>query len=340
MKKILSKIEKIKQNAVEEIEKADSPEKLEKLRVKYLGRKSDLTGILRSIKDLNKNAKKEVGSLANKTRSEIEQIYKEKKPKLDIQKEQQSIANIDATGPGRQTSIGSIHPLTQMRWYVEDIFQRMGFKVFEAFDIDDDYHNFQSLNIPPGHPARDIWDTFWTEDGFIPITHTSSMQNRILKSEEVPVRSVILGKVFRNESTDARHEHTLYQCEGIYVDRGITLTDMIGTLKTFFTEFYHKEVDVMISPDYFPFVEPGNGMALSCVICDQKGCNVCKGSGWLEVLGCGMIHPEVLKMGEIDPEVYSGFAWGFGLDRLVMLKYAIEDIRHFHSGDLRFVNQF
>jgi len=227
-----------------------------------------------------------------------------------------------------------------MRWEIGDIFQLMGFEVFEPFDVDDDYHNFESVNIPKGHPARDIWDTFWTEDGFSPIPHTSSMQNRVLKSRKPPVRAVVIGHTFRNERTDPRHEHTLFQCEGVYVDKGITLQDMIGTLKYFFEQIFKKEIKVKVDPDYFPFVEPGNGMALSCTICDMKGCRVCKGTGWLEILGCGMIHPNVLKEGGVDPNMYSGFAWGFGIDRLVMLRDKIEDVRHFHSGDLRFIQQF
>jgi len=194
--------------------------------------------------------------------------------------------------------------------------------------------------ISKGHPARDSWDTFWTEDENILITHTSSMQNRVLRSKTPPIRAIVPGKCFRNEATDARHEHTFYQVEGIYVDKGITFTDMLGTLKTYFEAFFEKEIQVKFMPDFFPFVEPGGQMALSCVLCDMKGCKVCKGTGWLEILGCGMIHPNVLKEAGIDTDLYTGFAWGFGLERLIMLKQNIEDMRIFHSGDLRFIRQF
>ncbi|MDP2873904.1 MAG: phenylalanine--tRNA ligase subunit alpha, partial [bacterium] len=194
--------------------------------------------------------------------------------------------------------------------------------------------------IPPQHPARDLWDTFWTEEGYIPITHTSSMQNRVMKMRKPPIRAIIPGRCFRREATDARHEHTFYQIEGIYVDKGITLTDLIGTLKTFMEAFYGHEVKYRIHPTYFPFVEPGLEFLIQCVICQGKGCATCGQSGWLELVPCGPIHPKVLTMAGLDPEKYSGFAWGMGLDRLVMIKYGIEDIRHFHSGDLRFLKQF
>ena len=230
--------------------------------------------------------------------------------------------------------------ITQATWRCEDIFQKMGFNIEYPFEIDDDYHNFESVNMPKDHPARDSWDTFWTKDNFIAITHTSSMQNRVISSSTPPIRVVVPGRCFRNEATDARHEHTFNQIEGIYIDKRVTLSDMLGTLKEFFVNYFETDLEIKFTPDYFPFVEPGGMMALSCIICNGKGCDVCKKTGWLEVLGCGMIHPNVLKMGGLDPEVYSGFAWGFGLERLIMLKYAIEDVRHFHSGNLDFIKQF
>jgi phenylalanyl-tRNA synthetase alpha chain len=336
----LKQIEKIEKDALKDIEGAKSAKELEKVRIQYLGRKSDLTKLLRSIKNVTKKDRAKIGSGLNKTRNEIAKKLEAKLEGLKSKKEIENSEDIDVTAPGQECKTGHLNPDTLLRQEIEDTFEKMGFEVWESYGLDDDYHNFTSLNIPEGHPARDIWDTFWTEDGYIPITHTSSMQNRILKARKPPIRAVVLGTCFRNERTDARHEHTLYQCEGIYVDKGISLSDMLGTLKMFFSEIFDKDVDVLVSPDYFPFVEPGNGMALSCFLCDQKGCKVCKKTGWLEILGCGMIHPYVLKEGGIDPEVYSGFAWGFGVDRLAMLKYGIEDVRHFHSGDLRFIRQF
>ncbi|MFC1780436.1 phenylalanine--tRNA ligase subunit alpha [Patescibacteria group bacterium] len=336
----LKQLDNLKNKAFKDLEKVNDEKSLNEARISYLGRKSKLTEMLRSIKDLPQKDRAEIGTKTNEVRKQIEARFAEIQSKIESEEIISSTSDIDVTEPGKDHHIGHFNPDTLMMWEIEDIFQRMGFEVFEPFDIDTDYNNFQALNIPKGHPARDIWDTFWTEDGHIPITHTSSMQNRIYKSRKPPIRAVVLGHTYRNERTDARHEHTLYQCEGVYVDKGITLSHMIGTLKTFFSEVFQKETDVQVSPDYFPFVEPGNGMALSCFICDIKGCRVCKGSGWLEILGCGMIHPNVLKEGGIDPDVYSGFAWGFGVDRLAMLKYGIEDVRHFHSGDLRFVRQF
>lgn len=313
---------------------------LQKFQIKYLGRKSKLTSLLRSIKEVPKAKRADFGKKANSIKHRLEEEISKKKEEITVSTQLAASSELDVTEPGIKRTIGHIHPITQMRWQVEEIFERMGFEAIEPYEVDDDYHNFTSLNMPENHPARDMWDTFWTEEGFIPITQTSAMQNRILKSRPIPVRAIVIGKVFRNERTDPRHEHTLYQCEGIYVDKGISLAHMIGTLQTFFNEFFGKKVEVQVTPEYFPFVEPGNGMALSCVICDMKGCRVCKYTGWLEILGCGMIHPNVLKEAGVDPNVYSGFAWGFGLDRLVMLKYGIEDVRHFHSGDLRFLHQF
>ena len=341
----------MKKDQLEELKKIDTAfqkdlgdaqdlESINKLKTKYLGRKADLTSILRSIKDAPKELRGQIGKNSNVLKSKITTSIEEKTNQLRKIPKNQLITNFDPTVPGKKVGFGHLHPITSMRSLVEDIFSLMGFQVYEANEVDDDYHNFESVNIPKDHPARDMWDTFWTEDGFIPITHTSSMQGRILKSTKPPVKAVILGKVFRNERTDARHEHTLYQCEGVYVDRGVNLTHMIGTLETFFENFFNTDINVRLTPDYFPFTEPSNGMELSCFICDGKGCRVCKNTGWLEILGCGMIHPNVLKEAGVDPNVYSGFAWGFGLDRLIMLKYKIEDIRHFRSGDLRFIRQF
>lgn len=336
----IKQIQNLEEKALDSVDEANSLETAKKLKVKFLGRKSKLTNILRSIKDVPKEKRKEFGKAANTTQQKIKNKIQQKITDLEERQEVEEGRYFDITRPGKDKKLGKIHPITQIRWKTEDIFQKMGFQLVEPYEVDDDSNIFESVNIPAGHPARDIWDTFWTEDGFIPIPHTSSMQNRILKSNKPPIRAISIGKVFRNETTDPRHEHTLYQCEGIYVDKGISLSNMIGTLKEFFIALFEKEVEVRVIPDYFPFVEPGNGMELTCFICDGKGCRVCKDTGWLEIMGAGMIHPNVLKMGGIDPEVYSGFAWGFGLDRLVMLKYAIEDIRHFHSGDLRFINQF
>lgn len=240
----------------------------------------------------------------------------------------------------------SKHPLTQELETIIDIFERMGFTAIESREIDDDYHMFTSLNFPPDHPARDEYDTFVTDEGLIAPAHTSIMQNRFLKAHKKDlakghaIAAVVPGRVFRNEDVDARHEHTFYQLEGIYVDRGVNVGNLIATLKTFFQTYFQKEVKVKTQPFYFPFTEPSFEFAASCPFCDEKGCQICSYTGWIELLGCGMIHPNVLKMAGIDAEQFSGFAWGGGIERLVMIKYGIEDIRHFHSGNLRFLRQF
>lgn len=264
----------------------------------------------------------------------------------------ESLAPIDPTAPfdtnvnsaGRPSLLGpeagSRHPLTTERRVVSDIFARMGFKTIDSRQLDDDYHMFGALNFPQGHPARDDYDTFVTQEGLIAPAHTSTMQNRVLKQNQPPIRTVIIGRVFRNEDLDAKHEHTLNQIEGVYVDKNINVGHLLATLQAFLEEYYNTQLKFRIQPAYFPFVEPGFEYAISCPFCDEKGCMTCKYEGWIELLGCGMIHPNVLREGGIDPEEYTGFAWGLGLDRLVMMKYAIEDIRNFQSGKLQFLRQF
>ncbi|HVS58985.1 MAG TPA: phenylalanine--tRNA ligase subunit alpha [Candidatus Saccharimonadales bacterium] len=247
---------------------------------------------------------------------------------------------------------GSIHPLMAELESVLDIFYRMGFTAVESRELDDDFHMFEALNFPEGHPARDDYDTFMTQETdaagkpLIAPAHTSTMQHRVLQKykgnleQGKPIAVVIPGRVFRNEDLDARHEHTFYQLEGVYVGKGIHAGNLIATLKTFLQEYYQKELEVKTQPFYFPFTEPSFEFALSCPFCDKKGCNVCSYSGWIELLGCGMIHPAVLHKAGIDTNVYTGFAWGGGIERLVMMKYGIEDIRHFESGKLDFLRQF
>jgi phenylalanyl-tRNA synthetase alpha chain len=241
---------------------------------------------------------------------------------------------------------GSLHPITAEIKVISDIFRRMGFVIETSRLIDDDYHMFDSLNFPAGHPARDDYDTFVTTEGFIAPAHTSTMQNRLLKKYKSnledgdPIAVLIPDRVFRNEDLDARHEHTFYQHEGIYVGKGLHVGMLMATLKTFLSFYYQKDLNVKTQPFYFPFTEPSFEFAMSCPFCDQKGCHICSYTGWIELLGCGMIHPNVLKMAGIDPSVYTGFAWGGGIERLVMMKYGIDDIRYFESGRLEFLRQF
>jgi len=247
---------------------------------------------------------------------------------------------------------GSVHPLMREREIMLDIFYRMGFTAVESRELDDDYHMFTALNFPDGHPARDDYDTFMTEETdangnrLIAPAHTSTMQNRVMQKYKAdlengkPIAVLVPDRVFRNEDLDARHEHTFYQFEGIYVDKGVNAGHLMATLKTFLEEYYGKSLEVKSQPFYFPFTEPSFEFALSCPFCEKKGCHICSQSGWIELLGCGMIHPNVLKMAGIDPQIYTGFAWGGGIDRLVMMKYGIEDVRHFQSAKLDFLRQF
>jgi phenylalanyl-tRNA synthetase alpha chain len=275
----------------------------------------------------------------------------------NYQLEAEKLPNIDVTAPfdknvpaGKKpqllpAELGSQHPLMTELQTVLSIFYRMGFEAVESRQIDDDYHMFEALNFPEGHPARDDYDTFMTKEGLIAPAHTSTMQNRVLQAyrplleQGQNIQVVIPGRVFRNEDLDARHEHTFYQLEGVVVGKGIHAGHLMATLKTFLSEYYQKEVEVKTQPFYFPFTEPSFEFALSCPFCDKAGCKIC-GEGWIELLGCGMIHPNVLKMAGIDPQKYTGFAWGGGIERLVMMKHDIEDVRHFESGKLDFLRQF
>lgn len=293
---------------------------------------------------------------------ELNQLKGELQKLVDEHRDtEQSLPPIDVTAPMDVNAPkpellpakqGSQHPLTTEISNVLDIFYRMGFEAVESREIDDDYHMFETLNFPADHPARDDYDTFMTEqtdksgNALIAPAHTSTMQNRVMAARKDklekgdPIAVVIPGRVFRNEDLDARHEHTFYQLEGVYVGKGVHAGMLIATLKTFLQEYYGKELEVKTQPFYFPFTEPSFEFAISCPFCDKKGCNICSRTGWIELLGCGMIHPNVLRHAGIDPEVYTGFAWGCGIERLVMMKYNIEDVRHFESGKLDFLRQF
>ena len=298
------------------------------------------------------------GKEINRLRNELQELVR---GNADLEEQLEPIdttAPFDVNTPVSQrprllgSQQGSRHPLMTELATILDIFYRMGFTAVESREIDDDYHMFGSLNFPEGHPARDDYDTFMTvqkdKSGkqFIAPAHTSTMQNRVMKAQKKqleagsPIAVVIPGRVFRNEDLDARHEHTFYQLEGVYVGKGVHAGHLIATLKTFLQEYYQKELEVKTQPFYFPFTEPSFEFALSCPFCDKKGCHICSQTGWIELLGCGMIHPNVLKEAGIDPGIYTGFAWGGGIERLVMMKYGIEDIRHFESGKLDFLRQF
>lgn len=292
------------------------------------------------------------GKEINQLKQELEEII------ASYEEQAEALPPLDVTAPfdvnvpvGKRprllgSEFGTQHPLMAEREYLIDIFSRMGFMATESREIDDDYHMFSALNFPEGHPARDDYDTFMTEEGLIAPAHTSTMQNRILKQygqnleKGEAIAVAIPDRVFRNEDVDARHEHTFYQIEGIYVDRGIHAGHLIATLKAFLNEYFQRDVKVKTQPFYFPFTEPSFEFAASCPFCKEEGCNICSYTGWIELGGCGMIHPNVLKEANIDSNEYTGFAWGFGIERMVMIKYDIEDVRHFESGKLDFLRQF
>jgi len=338
----LNNLKLIRTNALDIFKKIQNLDELENFRVEYLGRKSEMTNILRSLKTLSHEDRKEVGKVANKLKNELDQKILEKKEQLKNEKIQSTFSSqwLDVTIPSPNLNFGHKHPISQMLEITEDIFTKMGFDVVYPNEIDDEFNTFTAVNIPEDHPAKDMWDTFWTEDHHIAIPHTSAMQHRILKSNTPPIQTIVPGRCFRNEATDARHEHTFYQVEGVFVAKGVTMANMLATLKEFFSEFFEKQINVLFTPDFFPFVEPGGMMSIDCSDLGPEFEKISKGTGWLEVLGCGMIHPNVLKMANIDPDVYSGFAWGFGLERIFMLKHQVEDVRLFHGGDLRFTKQF
>lgn len=319
-------------------------------------RAPELRSLASELQSLPVEQRANAGRALNELKQALQAAVQEREAELL----DQAIVPIDVTAPKDVNSKfpqllpaeqGTLHPITREVEVMSDILQRMGFRVFESRELDDQYHMFEALNFPAGHPARDDYDTFLTvevdKDGerFIAPAHTSTMQNRILRElkpqleEGEPIAAVAIDRVFRNEDLDPRHEHTFYQHEGIYVSKGVHAGMLVATLKTFLESYYQKSLDVRVNPFYFPFTEPSFEFSLSCPFC-ENGCSVCSQSGWIELLGCGMIHPNVLKMADIDPTIYTGFAWGGGVDRLVMMKRGVEDVRHFHSAKLDFLRQF
>lgn len=342
---LLSSLQTIQQDITDRIHKVEHIDELDALKLQYLAKKGPLKDIQRQLPLLQAADRTIVGQRFNEVRAQLLEVFEQKSQALQNQHIDSLMQTEwhDVTLPGRLPQAGHLHPITQLRAQAEDIFMSMGFEIIEPNVVDTDFHVFEALNIPAGHPARDMWDTFWTTHGYIPITHTSAMQNRIISQNELPIRAIVPGRCFRHEATDATHEHTFYQIEGVYVDKGITVSDLIGTLKTFLSAFYERDVRLKIQPSYFPFVEPGLEIMIDCAICKDntdRYCATCRGKRWIELVPAGLIHPRVLEMAGVDPQEYSGFAWGMGLDRLVMIKYGIEDLRWFHSGDLRFLEQF
>ncbi|MFH1668155.1 MAG: phenylalanine--tRNA ligase subunit alpha [Candidatus Komeilibacteria bacterium] len=333
-------LEKLKKQALEEFTKIKNSQELEDLRIKYLGRNGELTKLLKELKDLAEEEKPRVGKLAN----EVKLALADKLDDLSLHlqgKAKSSIAQAtDLTLPGQPVKVGSLHPNTIIQYELEDVFKSLGFQVLEGPDIESEYYNFEALNIPADHPARDMQDTFWLTSGEVLKTHTSAMQVRAIEKYGAPLRAIFPGRCFRYEATDASHDSTFYQLEGLMIDQNISIANLIAVMKELLKGVFGKEVKVRQRPGYFPFVEPGFELDINCLICGGKGCSVCKQTGWLELLPCGLVHPNVIKAGGLDPAKYTGFAFGLGLTRLVMMKYGIDDIRLLQSGDLRFLKQF
>jgi phenylalanyl-tRNA synthetase alpha chain len=350
----ISNVNDTYQNALEELNAKQTEQELSLWRTKYLGRKGLITGFLRNLKETPLDSRKEIGQHLNTIKNQLENQYDQSLQSLGkIQTSDSSLQSlIDVSMPGRPVQIGRLHPTTQIIREICEAFISMGFDVAEGPEVEWEYYNFDALNIPSDHPARDMWDTLWVESkeqekGKILLrTHTSPMQARIMESREPPIRVVVPGKVFRYEASDATHEWHFYQVEGLAVDKGLTFADLKGTLFEFAKRIFGENRKIRFRCDYFPFVEPGVDMSIDCFACsdsgttDTKDCSICKRTGWIEIMGAGMVHPRVLEQAGYDPEKYTGFAFGLGPERIAMLKYGIDDIRHFYSNDVRFLNQF
>ena len=335
-------LERIKAEALAKIEASDALEKLNEIRVAYLGKKGELKSVLKSMKDVTPEEKPQVGQLVNDARAQIEEKLEETKKALArrAREEQMKKEVIDVTLPAKKMKIGHSHPNTIALEEVERIFIGMGYEVVEGPEVEYDHYNFEKLNIPKGHPARDEQDTFYINDNILLRSQTSPVQVRTMETRKPPIRIIAPGRVFRSDEVDATHSPSFHQIEGLVIDKNITLSDLKGTLAEFAKELFGEETKVKFRPHHFPFTEPSAEMDVSCFKCGGKGCRFCKGSGWIEILGCGMVHPHVLEMCGIDPDEYSGFAFGVGLERIALLKYEIDDMRLLYENDIRFLKQF
>ncbi|MBI1792281.1 MAG: phenylalanine--tRNA ligase subunit alpha [Acidobacteria bacterium] len=339
---LTGKLAALRESALAGIGAAASPEDLERVRVDVLGRKGALAQVSKDMGKIPPSERAAAGQLLNAVKLALEEALEAKqrgyaeaelRARLDAEW-------IDLTLPAPGPRPGSLHLITQLREEIEDLFVSMGFAVLDGPEVESEYYNFDALNIPADHPARDAQDTFWMTSGHLLRTHTSPVQVRGMERLGPPLRMIAPGRVFRNESIDASHEHTFYQLEGMMVDREISVAHLLYFMKTLLREIFHREATVRLRPGFFPFVEPGFELDIHCLICDGRGCAVCKQSGWVELMPCGLVHPNVLRYGGIDPEQWGGFAFGLGLTRLAMMRYGIDDIRQFQSGDLRFLRQF
>lgn len=335
-------IENIRSLAHQALEKAASPKEIDEIRVRFLGKKGEITAILKQMGSLSAEDRPVIGQLANEVRARIEQeiegrVAALKKAELNHRLEAEKI---DVTLPASMQPMGKQHPLSQVLGEVQDIFLGMGFSVAEGPEVETDYYNFEALNLPKNHPARDTQDTFYISENILLRTQTSPVQIRVMEKQKPPIRVIAPGRVFRSDAVDATHSPVFHQIEGLVVDKGITMADLKGTLETFVKRLYGPEAVVRFRPHHFPFTEPSAEMDIMCFECQGKGCSLCKKEGWIELLGCGMVHPKVLQNVGLDPQIYSGFAFGMGLERVVMRRYNIKDLRLFFENDMRFLEQF
>ena len=336
------KLQSIREEALKQIQSADVPEKLNDVRVRFLGKKGELTAVLKGMKDVAAEERPKVGQMVNEVRQEIEGILDETKKKMDakIREEKLKAEVIDVTLPSKKNVVGHRHPNTIAQEEVERIFIGMGYEVVEGPEIEYDLYNFEKLNIPADHPAKDEQDTFYINKDIVLRTQTSPVQARVMEQGKLPIRMISPGRVFRSDEVDATHSPSFYQIEGLVVDKNISFADLKGTLEVFAKELFGPERMTKFRPHHFPFTEPSAEVDVTCFKCGGKGCRFCKGSGWIEILGCGMVHPHVLEMCGIDPDEYTGFAFGVGLERIALLKYEIDDMRLLYENDIRFLKQF
>ena len=337
-----TQLNQILEEAKEQLQKAQTQAQTDEIRVKILGKKGQLTEILRGMGKLSPEERKETGQMANKVRNEVEKMLADKfeAVKQAAKEARFKVEKIDVTEPGRVPPMGVKHPLTITMEEISRVFMNMGFSIVEGPEVETVFNNFDALNAGPNHPARDMTDTFYITDDILLRTQTSPVQVRTLMKQKPPIKVISPGRCFRCDTPDATHSPMFHQIEGLVVDEGITMADLKGTLDSFAKQLFGNDTKTKFRPHHFPFTEPSAEMDVSCFKCGGKGCRVCKGSGWIEILGCGMVHPNVLKVGGLDTEKYTGFAFGMGVERAAMLKYGVDDIRLFYENDMRFINQF
>ena len=339
------KLEALKDQTLAKIEEVTDLAVLNQIRVETLGKKGPITEVLRGMKDLSAEERPKVGSFANEIRDLLSESLEARKSALEASALNAALAKerLDVTLSGKQMPIGTRHVLTQIMEEIEDIFVGMGYQVIEGYEVERDHYNFERMNLPKDHPARDMQDTFYITEEVLLRTHTSPVQARTMEQHDFskgPLRMVSPGKVFRRDTDDATHSHQFHQIEGLVIDKHITMGDLKGTLEVLMQEMFGADREIRLRPSYFPFTEPSVEVDVSCFKCGGEGCNVCKQTGWIEILGAGMVHPNVLEMSGIDSSVYSGFAFGLGPDRIAMLRYGVNDIRNFYQNDIRFLSQF